>query len=220
MFGRIYLKDYGGKTHIILKGWPGLRKVLTGTRYGVENPKVISMGLGTRGAMNAIKEGGILTAILVTAYDVFDYFMGDRETLSDLMGQVASDLTKVAIASCVSAASVALLSGTIVTSFALGPLLVAIVVGVGVGFALNALDEHIKLTDKLKSMLAAAAKDIEQTAHAAQAKVQQAGATLLDRAYDGLCAFLGRIVRGAEDAASDLIWRKINDLRWYLLPQL
>ncbi len=92
-------------------------------------------------------------------------------------------------------------------------------VAIGVGFARNALDEHFRLTENLKSMLAAA-KDIEQIAQAAQAKVQQAGANLLDRGYDGLCAFLGRIVRGAEDAASDLIWRKINDLRWYLLPQL
>ena len=226
MFGRVYLKEYGGKTHIILKGLPGLRRILTGTKYSVANPKVISMGLGTRGALNSIKEGGILTAVLVTAFDVVDYFFSDKETLSELVGQIASDVTKVAITAGVSAASVALLSGTIVTSFALGPLLVAVVVGVGVGFALNAIDEHFKLTDKLKSMIAAAARDIKDEAQAASDEIRrlpsearQARDNVVDRAYQGLIAFLGYVIREVEEQAANYVWKKVNNLRWYLLPQ-
>lgn len=44
-----YIKTYGGKPHIILKGYPGLRKILTGTRYGIKHPKVITMGLESGG---------------------------------------------------------------------------------------------------------------------------------------------------------------------------
>ena len=37
----------------------GLRKLLTGTKYGINNPKVVTMGLGKAGAIKAAKSGGI-----------------------------------------------------------------------------------------------------------------------------------------------------------------
>ncbi len=219
MFGRVYVKAYRGKTHIVLKGSPGLRKILTGTKYGVNNPKITSMGLGTKGAMNSIKEGGMITVVLVTAFDIFDYFMNYREMLTELFGKIAGDLTKVAVAAGISAASVALLSGTIITSFALGPLLVAVAVGVGAGLALNWIDDYYQLTEKLKAMLAAAASDTQQVLERSEDRVQLAGETLIDRAYDGFCALVGRIVRATNDKAAHYIWSKINNLKWYLLPQ-
>ena len=220
MFGRVLYKEYGGKPHIILKGYPGLRKVLTGTKYGVNNPKVVAMGIGRAGAMKSIKEGGILTVVLVSAYDVIDYVLTDRATLTDLVGQLASDVTKIAIATGASAASVALLSGTIVTSFALGPLLVAIVVGVGVGIALDAIDNHYKLTEKLKTMLAATAEAVEKAAASAVEQAQQAKQGVIDWAYDAFCALVGRIIAAGEEQAAAYLWRKINDLRWYSVPAM
>ena len=74
---RAYIKSYGGKPHIILKGHAGLRTVLTGTKYGIKNPKVISMGLGKSGAVAAAKQGGILTVIVLSAYRVVDHFLTD-----------------------------------------------------------------------------------------------------------------------------------------------
>jgi hypothetical protein len=59
---KAYVKAYGGKQHIILKGHPGLRRILTGTKYGIKNPKVITMGLGKAGAIHAAKSGGILSS--------------------------------------------------------------------------------------------------------------------------------------------------------------
>lgn len=57
---KAYVKTYGGKPHIILMGHPGLRHVLTGAKYSIKNPKVITMGLGKIGAIHAAKSGGIL----------------------------------------------------------------------------------------------------------------------------------------------------------------
>ena len=65
---KAYINTYGGKPHIILKGRPGLRKILTAPRYGVTNPKVVSMGLGRVGATAAAKAGGALTIILLTPF--------------------------------------------------------------------------------------------------------------------------------------------------------
>jgi len=65
---KAYVKSYGGKPHVILKGRPGLRNILTGTKYGIENPKVLKMGLGKAGAIKAAKTGGILTTVLLTTF--------------------------------------------------------------------------------------------------------------------------------------------------------
>lgn len=149
---KAYVKTYGGKPHIILKGRPGLRKILTGTKYGIKNPKVITMGLGKAGAINAAKSGGILTVVLLSAYRVADYILTDQATLSQLIGTLATDVVKVGIATGASiAVATALTSAGVV--LAIGPLVAVIIVGVLASVALNALDNHYGITDKLISAL-------------------------------------------------------------------
>jgi len=222
MLGRVYFKDIQGKPHIIIKGYPGLRQVLTNPKYGVDNPKVVSMGLGKVGAMKSIKEGGILTIVLVTIYDVIDYLLTDKSTLADLVGQMASDVIKIAIAAGIGAAVVGLTFGTIVSAFALGPLVVAIVATVLAGEALNWIDNQLELTKKLKAMLAPMLNPVEdamrEKVQQAKEQVQQTKEDLIDWAYQGLCAFLGRIIEAAGDRAARYLWRKIGDLLWYRVP--
>ena len=43
---------------------------------------------------------------------------------------------------------------------------------------------------------------------------------LIDWAYEGLCAFMGRIIEGAEEQAARCVWRKVNDLRRYRVASL
>lgn len=112
---RVYIKTYGGKPHIVLKGHPGLRTVLTGTKYGIKNPKVITMGLGKAGAIQAAKSGGILSVILLSAYRIADYVLTDEATLSQLIGSLATDVVKVGIATGASIAAASALAGFGVT---------------------------------------------------------------------------------------------------------
>ena len=108
-----YVKTYGGKPHIILKGHPGLRKILTGTKYGIKNPKVVTMGLGKAGAIHAAKQGGIISVVLLTTYRVVDYFLTDEATLSRLVGTLATDIVKIGIATGVSIATVGSVLSTV-----------------------------------------------------------------------------------------------------------
>lgn len=55
--------------------------------------------------MKSIKSGGIITVVLVTAYRVADYFLGDKQTLSKLYGSVASDIIKIGLSSSIAAGS-------------------------------------------------------------------------------------------------------------------
>jgi hypothetical protein len=145
---KAYVKSYGGKPHIILKGHPGLRRVLTGTKYGIKNPKVITMGLGKAGAIHAAKSGGILSIVLLSAYRVADYFLTDQATLSQLIGSLATDVVKVGIAtgaSIVAASAVVAMGFTI----AIGPIAAVVLVGIGTSMALSALDEHYGITDRV-----------------------------------------------------------------------
>ncbi len=143
---RAYIKSYGGKPHIILKGHAGLRTVLTGTKYGIKNPKVISMGLGKSGAVAAAKQGGILTVILLSAYRVADYFLTDQATLSQLIGTLATDVVKVGIAT---GASILAATAFGALTFAIGPIIAVVAVGVGVSMLLEYADNRLGITNRV-----------------------------------------------------------------------
>ncbi len=40
---------FGGKTSIKITGYPALRRILTGTRYGAGHPQMLEMAWGKRG---------------------------------------------------------------------------------------------------------------------------------------------------------------------------
>lgn len=143
---KAYVKTYNGKPHIILKGYPGLRRVLTGTKYGIKNPKVITMGLGKAGAIHAAKSGGILSVVLLSTYRIADYFLTNNATLSQLIGSLATDVVKIGIAT---GASVAAAYGVVAMGFtiAIGPIAAVVLVGVLTSMALSSLDEHYGITD-------------------------------------------------------------------------
>ncbi|GAB2189802.1 hypothetical protein MAH1_14100 [Sessilibacter sp. MAH1] len=143
---KVYIKNYGGKPHIILKGHAGLRATLTATKYGIKNPKVISMGLGKAGAVAAAKQGGIITIVLLSAYRVIDYLLTDQTTLSQLVGTLATDVVKVGIAT---AASIGAATAMGFFTFAVGPILSVIAVGIGVSMLLEYTDAKLGITNRV-----------------------------------------------------------------------
>lgn len=171
---RVYVKTYPGRPpHIIIKGYAGLRKVLTGTRYGIHNPKVIAMGVGKAGAVNAAKTGGILTIVLLTTYRVVDYFLTDKATLSRLVGTLATDIVKVGISTGASIGAAMIAGGF---SIAVGPIFVVVLVGFGTTWGLTVLDETYGITERVvagldelgdgaRSHVERIKKDIQNTAN-------------------------------------------------------
>ena len=144
---RAYIKSYGGKPHIILKGHAGLRTILTGTKYGIKNPKVVTMGLGRAGAVSSAKIGGIVSVVLLSAYRVADYFLTDQATLLQLVGSLAADIVKVGIATGASIIAATAIAG--LTTVAIGPILAVVVVGVGVSMLLEYADKSLGITNRV-----------------------------------------------------------------------
>lgn len=144
---RAYIKTYGGKPHIILRGYPGLRRILTAAKYGIRNPKVVSMGLGRLGATTAAKQGGILTIILLTSYRIIDYLLTDEVTLTRLIGTLATDVVKIGLATGASIAAAAFVAG--VTTIAVGPILAVVFVGIAGAYLLDIADKHYGITERV-----------------------------------------------------------------------
>lgn len=180
---KAYVKTYNGRPHIILKGRPGLRKILTGTKYGIQNPKVITMGLGKAGAIHAAKSGGILSIVLISAYKVADYFLTDGATLTQLVGSLATDIVKVGLAT---GASIAAASAVVAMGFtvAIGPIAAVVLVGVGTSMALSALDEYYGITDRVIAGLDSMSNNIENRIESVKQDLYQQAGEFVDSVFD------------------------------------
>ncbi|WP_444931377.1 hypothetical protein ACJJIF_06245 [Microbulbifer sp. SSSA002] len=184
---RAYIKNYGGKPHIILKGHAGLRTILTGTKYGIKNPKVISMGLGKAGAVAAAKQGGILTVVLLSAYRVADYFLTDQATLNQLVGTLATDVVKVGIATAASIGAAVVMGGF---TLAVGPILAVVAVGFGVSMLLEYADNSLGITSRviagLDELEESANNYINNQKQRALNTAREAAGQIIDHAIDSV----------------------------------
>jgi hypothetical protein len=145
--GQVVFKQVQGKQYAIIKGMAGTRSIFTGTRYLANNPKVIDMAIGKMGANHAILSGARLTIFLVVPLNILNYILSDSQTMSQLIGTTATDLVKVGVASAV--ASLAAVTVATLTTLAAGPIVAAIVVGIGTAMALEALDQKYGVTNAL-----------------------------------------------------------------------
>lgn len=150
VLGKISVKKYAGKTYVIFKGLPGQREIITGTRYLASNPKVIRLAVGPKGVMKSVKGGFILTAVLFVGIEVFNFFLNDEATLSELLGTISSDLIKLGIASiCAVLAGLAIGSVAVIGSVAAVPLIATVAVGILIGKILDVIDEETGATAAL-----------------------------------------------------------------------
>lgn len=160
MTGKIAQKSINGRQYILFKGYAGTRKIFTGTKYLASNKKVVQMAVGKAGVKNTVKGGGILTIVLCVGFDILQYFLDDQATMATLIGTLAADLVKVGISNIIATAA-GLLAG-VVTTIAVGPILVAIGVGIVASLTLDFVDKRWGLTDRLVAALEEAGNSISQ----------------------------------------------------------
>jgi hypothetical protein len=172
------------------------------------------MGLGREALKDSAKGGVFVTVIFLTVWDVADYFMRDQATLAQLIGSVASDVTKAAIGGGIAYAAGLMAAGTVIGTFALGPLVVAVAVGIGAGLALDWIDNHYQLTAKLQAWLDRALEKLDNMMHAVAEKTQN----LIDAGVDATAKVAHRVVDLAVDAAIGYASRKLNNITWQVLP--
>lgn len=150
-----FSRNAAGHELVTFKGWPNGRKMIRGTRYRVDHPKMIELQIGKPGLRASARESARFGVYLVVAVDVADYLLRDKATLGGLLGALTVDIPGVLLASAVGAAAGSAVAGTaigtalVVGSFAMGPLVVAFAVGFLVGVGLTMLDNEFHISEKL-----------------------------------------------------------------------
>lgn len=166
-----------GTELIKLTGYAGIRKVLNAPVYALKNPKIVSLGIGKFGVKSTIVEGTIITFYFALAYRTIDYIMNDNTSLAEFIGSLATDVVKIGIVSTISWGAGALLT---ITPFVIGPLVAVVLVGLGVSIALNVLDDHFKVTNKLVELIENAQQEFVDKAREIEDGFWDLGAMYLD----------------------------------------
>ena len=148
--GAYYVKEYGGKSYIIIEGYAGLRGYLGGTRYLTNNPKVLQIGLRPLSDLSAVKANFILSMTLYTATDIVSYISGDGITLSQIMGNAVFNAASTALSIVGSMAAVALVGSF--TTMVVPAVAAGIVVGAGVTVFMNALNDYLDLAKNISQI--------------------------------------------------------------------
>jgi hypothetical protein len=183
LHGKAIPKVIKGRQYIVLSGYAGFRRYLTGTIYSAKNRKIIQMAIGSLGIKNSVKSGARLTIYLTGPLTILEWFLKDQHTMSVLIGNVAMDLAKIGIGAIMSAIA-GLGIGAMVSSAAT-PIFVTIVAGVFTGILLEEIDTQYGLTAKLVAV-------IEEYSQAAAKKKE---------------ALELKLGRGLYEAERELIWR-------------
>jgi len=151
--GQTRIQNYRGVPYIIFKGNQRSRQILTASRYGLSNAKIISLGIGKEGVKNVARKGGIVSIVLVTVFNIADFVLNDQATLSSFTASMTVDVGIVVASTAAGLMAGAAVAGTALAAVAAGPLIVAVLVTVGVSIALGYLAERFQIKEKLTQAL-------------------------------------------------------------------
>lgn len=152
--GKARIQNYRGVPYVIFKGNARSRQILTGTRYSLGNAKIVSLGIGKEGVRSAARKGGILSIVLVSAFNVIDFILNDKTTLSVFVASMAVDIGIVVASTAVGLAVGAAAAGvTLIAGLAVGPLLVVVGVTVLVSIGLGYLADKFQIKQKISAAL-------------------------------------------------------------------
>ncbi len=157
--GRFYIKITDGKYYVIFKGYPGLRRIYTSSRYRLDkNFTKFSMLTIAQGVTPALKsaiprlsKGSTIGLLWVGSTNTYSWLQEDEKFLSDLLIQMGSDIVK-AVASTIAAALIIAIGIVFTgTSLAIFTLIIGtIFFGFAIGMGLDIIDNWLGVTDIVK----------------------------------------------------------------------
>jgi hypothetical protein len=173
---KVIHKNVGERMYVVFTGNQKTRELITASKYGVKNAKVLTIGGGAgnfesatsavwENSKGAFKKSGLIALIFTIGLDTAEW-LHDYEQIgpngkrkkdfADLLGKIGMDLAKAglsaAIATVVVGAIVAGLAGTValpVAAIVVGTMIVA----VAVGYGLDYIDKKTHATEHVSSWL-------------------------------------------------------------------
>jgi hypothetical protein len=199
-----YTKTVNGRAYFILKGRPGLRNTLTGTRFLLTNPKIVQLGLGAQGLKHVAKGGFILGLVVTTGFEVADYILNDEKTMMDLVGSIGYEAVKSGVVVGL-AYGAGLLAGAM-SSVAVVPMVGMFVMALAFGYGLNKLDSQFDVKSKVLKTFKALPAKLEQGVY----QLQQDGLPTLEQIKRAADQQLSRATNAANNAVDKAIDKTID----------
>lgn len=141
----------GGKTYIKITGYPGLRRILTGTRYGANHPQILEMAIGKRGLYHNIRNGVRYCIYFSLAWRAIELIFKSDYNLTDFLVDITMDMAKAVVSGVLIglvAGVLALLSSPVIVTTT-----IIVVMGLIFNSRLNIIDEKAGLSSELKNKL-------------------------------------------------------------------
>lgn len=151
-----------GTELIKISAYAGIRKILNAPVFSLRNPQILKAGIGKYGLRGAMIEGATITFIFVTVYRTVDFILNDQTTLAMFIGNLATDVAKLAINTTIMWGI-----GEVLVAFVpvvAVPLGVVVLGGLGIAIILNILDSEFGVIDKVVAYLTAAQQEFVETA--------------------------------------------------------
>ncbi|MEX9773112.1 hypothetical protein WEU31_15030 [Morganella morganii] len=139
-----------GKTYIRISGHAGVRRIVTGTRYGANHPTMLNFGIGMQGLKDGIVKGVKFCLVFSFIYRGLEWAFKDEYHFADFLGNVTADMAKMALVAAGSAVagSLALTAGVFGGSI-IGVGLIVLATGFFITLSLEYIDKKYGLSEKL-----------------------------------------------------------------------
>ncbi|MEX9785921.1 hypothetical protein [Providencia manganoxydans] len=143
-----------GNRYIRISGYAGVRRIVTGTRYGAAHPTMLTMGIGQQGLEASIANGIRFCLVFSAIYRGLEWFFKDEYAFADFLGNITVDMAKTALIAAASWGIGTFLLGTAL----LGGSIIAVagivfVVGFAVAIGLEYLDNKYQISEKVIELL-------------------------------------------------------------------
>ncbi|MFU2318907.1 hypothetical protein [Rahnella sp. PCH160] len=142
---------FEGKSYIKITGYAGLRQILKGTRYAVNHPQMLEMGIGYRGIGKALVKGTRFCIVASLAWRALELVFKSDYHLADFLVDVSVDAVKTIVTSIVIGVAAGVL--TVLGAPVAFTIFVIVVAGIVLNITLNKLDDKIGFSSSLKIKL-------------------------------------------------------------------
>ncbi|MGX5869219.1 hypothetical protein [Enterobacter cloacae] len=161
---------YQGKLYVKITGYPSLRRILNGTRYRIDHPKVLEVGIGRAGFRNGIMSGARFCIWFSACWRLVELIFKSDHDVVAFLGNVTMDVAKVIVGVFVSrlvGRGAVWFVSTFVASAAVpiwGQIVCVVALGVLIAYSLNVVDKHYDLSDKLIGFIKKGLKEKQKIA--------------------------------------------------------
>ena len=147
--------SYGGKMYVKITGYPSLRRILNGTRYRVNHPKLLELGIGKAGVRAGTISGAKFCIWFSACWRLVELIFRSDHDVAAFLGNITMDVAKVIVTIFVTevvVGGVASLATALSASLVVpvwGEIVIVVVLGIIITSKLNDYDIDNKLSRKL-----------------------------------------------------------------------